>query len=72
MPALIFPGSLLCLLLHSGFGTLRSDALEVVPDKLVVLTFDDSVASHHSVVRPILTTVVFVFVFILMAAAARR
>jgi peptidoglycan/xylan/chitin deacetylase (PgdA/CDA1 family) len=29
-------------------------ALEVVPDKLVVLTFDDSVASHHSVVRPIL------------------
>src|SRR5207247_9578923 len=25
-----------------------------VPDKLVVLTFDDSVASHHSVVRPLL------------------
>jgi peptidoglycan/xylan/chitin deacetylase (PgdA/CDA1 family) len=29
-------------------------ALEPVPDKLVVLTFDDSVASHHSVVRPLL------------------
>jgi peptidoglycan/xylan/chitin deacetylase (PgdA/CDA1 family) len=28
--------------------------LEAVPDKLVVLTFDDSVASHHSVVRPLL------------------
>ncbi len=27
---------------------------EPVPEKLVVLTFDDSVASHHSVVRPIL------------------
>src|SRR5207245_1463788 len=32
----------------------RSDALEPVPDKLVVLTFDDSVASHYSVVRPML------------------
>src|SRR5437764_6652881 len=29
-------------------------ALEPVPDKLVVLTFDDSVASHYSVVRPML------------------
>ena len=29
-------------------------ALEPVPDKLVVLTFDDSVASHHAVVRPVL------------------
>ncbi len=29
-------------------------ALESVPNKLVVLTFDDSVASHHAVVRPIL------------------
>ena len=27
-------------------------ALEPVPDKLVVLTFDDSVASHYWVVRP--------------------
>lgn len=29
-------------------------AREPVPDKLVVLTFDDAVKSHHSVVRPIL------------------
>ena len=29
-------------------------ALDPIPDKLVVLTFDDSVASHYSVVRPIL------------------
>lgn len=29
-------------------------ALQPVPEKLVVLTFDDSVASHHSVVRPLL------------------
>jgi peptidoglycan/xylan/chitin deacetylase (PgdA/CDA1 family) len=29
-------------------------ALEPIPDRLVVLTFDDSVKSHHSVVRPIL------------------
>jgi peptidoglycan-N-acetylglucosamine deacetylase len=28
--------------------------LEPVPDKLVVLTFDDSKASHHTVVRPLL------------------
>lgn len=27
---------------------------EPVPDRLVVLTFDDSVASHHSTVRPLL------------------
>jgi len=33
---------------------MRMGALEPVPDKLVVLTFDDSVASHHSVVRPLL------------------
>lgn len=31
-----------------------SHALETIPDKLVVLTFDDSVASHYSVVRPLL------------------
>jgi peptidoglycan/xylan/chitin deacetylase (PgdA/CDA1 family) len=29
-------------------------ALEPIPAKLVVLTFDDSVASHYSVVRPLL------------------
>jgi len=31
-----------------------SAALEPIPDKLVVLTFDDSVKSHYTVVRPIL------------------
>jgi peptidoglycan/xylan/chitin deacetylase (PgdA/CDA1 family) len=35
-------------------GTLQTQALEAVPDKLVVLTFDDAVASHYSVVRPLL------------------
>jgi peptidoglycan/xylan/chitin deacetylase (PgdA/CDA1 family) len=45
---------LLGLLLAPGLGTLRTQALEPLPDKLVVLSFDDSVASHHSVVRPIL------------------
>src|SRR5688572_610581 len=40
------------LLLVVGILTLR--ALEPIPDKLVVLTFDDSVASHYSVVRPLL------------------
>src|SRR5512138_601475 len=29
-------------------------AAEPVPDKLVVLTFDDSVASHYTVARPLL------------------
>lgn len=33
---------------------LPARALEPIPDKLVVLTFDDSVKSHHAVVRPIL------------------
>ena len=32
----------------------QSKALEPIPDKLVVLTFDDSVASHFTVVRPLL------------------
>jgi peptidoglycan-N-acetylglucosamine deacetylase len=32
----------------------RTHALEALPDKLVVLTFDDSKASHYSVVRPLL------------------
>lgn len=30
-------------------------ALEPIPDKLVVLTFDDSAKSHFTVARPILT-----------------
>jgi peptidoglycan/xylan/chitin deacetylase (PgdA/CDA1 family) len=32
----------------------QSTALEAIPDKLVVLTFDDSVASQYSIVRPLL------------------
>src|SRR6266481_7915274 len=45
---------LLCILGVIGLAPARIQALEAVPDKLVVLTFDDSVASHYSVVRPIL------------------
>ena len=44
----------LALLLPLAGGPATAVALEPVPDKLVVLTFDDSVASHHSVVRPLL------------------
>ena len=50
-PAAILP---LLALLVLGLGPVRTYALEPLPDKLVVLTFDDSVASHYSVVRPIL------------------
>lgn len=42
----------LCLALH--LFPVSTQALEPIPDRLVVLTFDDSVASHHSVVRPLL------------------
>lgn len=38
-------------LLLLGF---QAAALEPIPDQLVVLTFDDSVASQHSIVRPLL------------------
>ena len=31
-----------------------ASSLQPVPDKLVVLTFDDSKASHYTVVRPLL------------------
>src|SRR5438034_2794942 len=48
------PLLLLCAFLASDFGTVQTQALEPVPNPLVVLTFDDSVASHYSVVRPIL------------------
>jgi len=37
-----------------AFAPMRTHGLEPVPDKLVVLTFDDSVVSHYSVVRPLL------------------
>jgi peptidoglycan/xylan/chitin deacetylase (PgdA/CDA1 family) len=38
------------------FGLVQPNlrALEPVPDKLLVLTFDDSVASHYTVARPLL------------------
>ncbi|PYK97787.1 MAG: hypothetical protein DME19_15025, partial [Verrucomicrobia bacterium] len=42
------------MLLVFGLGLSRTDATEAIPDKRVVLTFDDAVASHYSVVRPIL------------------
>ena len=35
-------------------GMIPVGALEAIPDKLVVLTFDDSKASHYTVVRPLL------------------
>ena len=40
--------------LVATFSQGRAAALEPVPDKLVVLTFDDSVESHFTVVRPLL------------------
>jgi len=42
------------LLLICLFLAPPSLASEPIPDKVVVLTFDDAVKSHHSVVRPIL------------------
>src|SRR2546426_10850302 len=41
-------------LLALGLGSAPTLAIEPVPGRLVALTFDDSVASHYSVVRPIL------------------
>jgi peptidoglycan/xylan/chitin deacetylase (PgdA/CDA1 family) len=45
--------SLLCLLLIGAISPCAL-ALEPIPDKLVVLTFDDSIKSHYTNVRPIL------------------
>src|SRR6266853_6270461 len=43
------------LFLYASLGeTPPCSIAAAVPDKLVVLTFDDSVASHYSVVRPLL------------------
>lgn len=44
----------LCIVFAFQLAAVRAHAFEPVPNRLVVLTFDDSVASHHSVVRPIL------------------
>ncbi len=49
--------STLVLVLFSLFSGLFSrsvSGLEAIPDRLVVLTFDDSVKSHYTVARPIL------------------
>jgi peptidoglycan/xylan/chitin deacetylase (PgdA/CDA1 family) len=53
-----------CLLITVAIGTIAATSawqerptearLEPIPDKLVVLTFDDSKASHYTVVRPLL------------------
>jgi len=42
------------LLLFQVIDSCLAQSLEKIPDKLVVLTFDDSVASQFSVVRPLL------------------
>ena len=49
-PRAKFTLSLVTYLLLSG----DLPALEKIPDKLVVLTFDDSAKSHFTVVRPLL------------------
>jgi len=41
-------------LMLAWFTMPRAQSLTAVPDKLVVLTFDDSKASHYTVVRPML------------------
>jgi len=48
-------GMALCALFGAGLALgAAAAALEPIPDKLVVLTFDDSKASHYTVVRPLL------------------
>src|SRR2546421_8957693 len=42
-------------------------ALEPIPDKLVVLTFDDSAKSHYTVARPLLTKYKFGATFFITA-----
>jgi peptidoglycan/xylan/chitin deacetylase (PgdA/CDA1 family) len=44
----------LCLAFLLAFGCSSALAREPIPDRLVVLTFDDSVKSHFTIVRPIL------------------
>ena len=45
---------ILTLLALSAAMTTPGAARDPIPDKLVVLTFDDSVKSHFTVVRPML------------------
>jgi peptidoglycan/xylan/chitin deacetylase (PgdA/CDA1 family) len=47
---LAFAGSLFL----SGIHSLGAASLAPLPDRVVVLTFDDSVRSHYTVVRPLL------------------
>src|SRR5215212_9425700 len=44
----------LCLFAASSFGAAPPRPLEPVPDRLVVLTFDDASKSHYTVARPLL------------------
>jgi peptidoglycan/xylan/chitin deacetylase (PgdA/CDA1 family) len=44
----------LSCILSGGALSPAAHGLEPIPDKLVVLTFDDSAKSHHTTVRPIL------------------
>ena len=46
--------TLVCAIAATSARTQSSSRLEPIPDKLVVLTFDDSKASHYTVVRPLL------------------
>ena len=51
-PTILF-AALVCILSFSGLAA-AAHGLEPIPDKLVVLTFDDSAKSHYTTVRPIL------------------
>jgi peptidoglycan/xylan/chitin deacetylase (PgdA/CDA1 family) len=48
------PGTAAVLLLALGWGTDAAPALAPIPDRLVVLTFDDASKSHFTVARPVL------------------
>jgi peptidoglycan-N-acetylglucosamine deacetylase len=58
---LILPLLVAAFLVNTGSKGIAATAkpLKPIPDKLVVLTFDDSVASHHRVVRPLLKSLGF-------------
>src|SRR5262245_36321378 len=54
VPTMNVPTLTCAVIALSCFLVARTQGFEAVPDKLVVLTFDDSVVSHYSIVRPIL------------------
>ena len=66
-----FP-TLLLLALSLLLTRVGAEAAEPVPDQLVVLTFDDSVASHHSVVRPLLKRLGFGATFIIVLSESLK